>query len=384
MEEGVARLRVLFLPLGIDGAGCYRCVFPALWLTDRGWDATIPRFVIQDGAGQQVPPLPLPGLLAVRPGNFKVGFVDEKIEGTDVLVVHAGSEQFMGDWAAKYQAAGVKLVVDLDDDLHRVPSYNPGRLDPDWSPSNNRRNTQRLVERADAVTVATPELARFYGRWNANVTVLPNRLHWPMWAPLPPVYEREDWRRVRIGYLGNMDFHGEDLRTIAPSLRKWLVAHPDVDFVAAGDPRIHEVIGVPEAQRVSTSKVWFRNMDLPYIVSTLDVGLAPLVRNDFNEGKSCLKGMEYNACGIPVLASPTEDYRRWVTDGENGFLCRHPKDFIGRLDELVADAELRRTMGAKARAAAEAASFQHHIGDWEGVYAGLCDHPQLAGTRVAA
>lgn len=377
-------MNVCFLPLNIDGAGCYRAIFPAIHLQERGHTAGIPAFVIQDGAGNQVKPLPLPGLYAVPPGDWNVLFMEETIPDAEVMVFHLGTMRWMYDWAVKFKNQGRKIVLDLDDDLHRVPSYNPGKLDPAVSPDNNRKWTQKMCELADAVTVATPELGRFYGRWNANVHVLPNRLHWPMWEQLEPVYERRDWRRVRVGYMGNADFHGPDLQTIGPAVGKWLRAHPDVEFVAAGDPRLHDIFQVPEQQRVSTSKVWFRCMDLPFITSTMDVGLAPLLRNDFNEGKSCLKGMEYNACGIPVLATPTEEYERWVVDGENGFLCKHPSEFVAALDVLLGDAALRETMGRHARHAAEQASMSLHIHGWESVYAGVCDNAVPAGTSVAA
>lgn len=371
-------MKIRFLPINIDGAGCYRCVFPAVWLTELGHDAGIPRFVIQDADGNHVPPLPLPGLQSVRPGDWNVGFED-LAEPCDVFVVQMGSREFQHEWAARAVKRGAKLVVDLDDDLHRVPAYNPGKGTPEL-----RKLVTSLLARADLVTVATEELARFYGRWNDNVVVLPNRLHWPMWEPLAPVCERQEWRRFRVGYMGNMDYHQADVEQIAPSLKKWLVAHPDVEFVAAGDERIHDVIGVPHAQRVTTSKVWFRCLDLPYITSVMDVGLVPLVRNEFNEGKSCLKGMEYNACGIPVLASPTEEYRRWVTDGENGFVCRYPRDFVAALDVLHGDAELRRTMGRFARDAARASSLDMHVGAWEAAYAGVRDNSVDSLAGVAA
>jgi hypothetical protein len=103
--------------------------------------------------------------------------------------------------------------------------------------------------------------------------------------------------------------------------------NPDVEFVAAGDPAVHDYFGVPVGQRVSVAPTQFWWFDLPDITATFDIGLVPLAKNRLNEGKSHLKGMEYNACGIPYVASPSESYR-WFTDG-NGLLANSPREWRG-------------------------------------------------------
>lgn len=376
------------MPANIDGAGCYRIIFPMAYLGARGHEASMPAFTLHDGAGNTVAPYPGGGLLErVPPGDFTLNYYEETVPDADVYVFQLGSFSWMVEWAERLKERGAKIVLDLDDDLHRSPAYNPAILDPDRSPHNNRRNTIRLLEMADAATFATASLERFYQRWCQDTTVLPNRLHWPMWEPVDPVYERRDWRRVRVGYMGNADYHRADLETIAAPLRKWLARNRDVEFVAAGDPRIHDIVGTPERQRVTTAKVWFRNLDLPYITSTFDIGLVPLVRNDFNEGKSYLKGLEYSACGIVPVATPTGPYRELVTDGETGFLARHPRDFTVALDNLVGDADLRERMGRAARHRARQLSLDQTIGDWETVYERVCGGTHADATvpeRAAA
>lgn len=361
-------MRVCFLPANVDGAGCYRLIFPMVYLGARGHVASMPSFTLHSDRGQ-VRPYPGEGLLErIPPGEFALSFIEESISEAELYVFQLGSMGWMVEWARRFKAGGARVVLDLDDDLHRNPSYNPAVLDPRRSPDNNRRNTVELLKVADAASFATAELERFYSRWCRDTVVLPNGLHWPMWEQVVPVYERREWRRFRVGYMGNMAYHAEDLKTIAGPLRKWLVRNPDAEFVAAGDGRAHDVVGTPAEQRVTTAKVWFRNLDLPFITATFDVGLVPLVRNEFNEGKSHLKGLEYSACGIVPLCSPTEPYRDFIDDGRTGFLCRHPKDFIARLDELKADWELRARMGAAARRNAREGALDRTIGRWEDFY----------------
>ena len=352
-------MKVVFFPgaSGIDAAGCYRAIFPMGYLAARGHQASMPSMMLHDMAGNPVRPLPGPGVLNRVPGgNLNVSFLDDFPKDADLYVFHGGTASWQLEWAEKLDG---RIVLDVDDDIHRVPSWNPGKSTPE-----GRRNVRRMAEMAALVTCATPALAEFYSRFNRNVVVLRNRLHWPMWGDLPPVWAHKSWRRFRVGYMGNMAFHRADLELIAAPLRKWLLAHPEVEFVAAGDPRIHDVVGTPWEQRVSTSQVWFRNLDLPYVTSCFDVGLVPLVKCDFNECKSWLKGMEYAACGIPCLASPTGEYKEWLSEA-GGYTCQHPRDFIERLDALAGDPDLVRSLGESAHRAARASSLDQHIEEWE-------------------
>jgi glycosyltransferase involved in cell wall biosynthesis len=59
------------------------------------------------------------------------------------------------------------------------------------------------------------------------------------------------------------------------------------------------------------------------MLGALDIGLVPLAYNRFNQSKSWCKGLEYNAMGIPVVASASREYRSFVRPGVNGLLVRH-------------------------------------------------------------
>jgi len=51
-----------------------------------------------------------------------------------------------------------------------------------------------------------------------------------------------------------------------------------------------------------------------------DVGLAPLLDNHFNQGKSAIKWIENTAIGIPTVASNCSPYAEVIEEG-SGFLC---------------------------------------------------------------
>jgi glycosyltransferase involved in cell wall biosynthesis len=355
-------VKVAFIPQTFDAVGCYRCLFPRAHLTARGHECVIAPFRHDARRGVDV----FENLHEVLPAiDADVYVFQQPTEVEYLRVIRLLREQ------------GKRIVCETDDDFRNLPVYHPERNE--WW-AGHARIRDACYALSDAFSVSTPSLAESYAEHEP--VVLRNRLHWRMWADVVPVYERET-RRVRVGWMGGMEWRRDDLAVLRGVIGPWLEQHPEVEFVAAGDQRVHDYLAVPKGQRVTTARVAFRNMDLAYTTATMDVGLVPLARNRFNESKSCLKGMEYAACGIPCVATPTSEYRLWVDDGENGLLASKPGEWVAALELLVGDAGLRRAMGRTARAKAELHTIEEHAGEWERFY-GECVDAEPREPRPAA
>jgi glycosyltransferase involved in cell wall biosynthesis len=230
---------------------------------------------------------------------------------------------------------------------------------------------------SDLLTASTPALADCHAADCADVRVLPPFLDWTMWdgVRLQCDVERPDGR-VRVGWMGALAFHPDDLNVLRGALGPWLERNPHVDFVSIGEPlpgntpdgyvSVHDLLDVPRDRRVTVNQAAFK--DLPQILPAIDIGLVPLAESMFNECKSHLKGVEYSACGIVPVASPTQPYRAFIRDGETGFLARRAKDWLRTLDALVNDDDLRRRIGRAARAEATLHTIQEHWRLWETTY----------------
>jgi glycosyltransferase involved in cell wall biosynthesis len=371
-------VRIAFKPADREGVGSYRILFPMRELVDQfGWECE--SFVattedLPDGRTvryYQLEPLPL---------------------DADVIVLQREMNLASLAHIARWQSEGRRVVLDLDDDHSRLSPSNPA-----WAGSHpdpriraahygvplsekleafthmvNRDNLVEIARAVDAITVTTDALAATYGRYNRNVLRLSNALDWPMWERVVPQYgiRRE---RLRIGYMGISDWHQDDLRQLVGVLEPWLRSHPDVDFVAAGDEKVHELLGVPEGQRVSYERRPFgEHVEL---TATMDIGVVPLAENGFNESKSALKGLEKNACGIAVVASPTQPYREYAAQGGGVLLARRGHDWVRHLNALVEDAELRVALGKRGRAMASAMTIQRAAKFWQQAYG------QIVGAR---
>ena len=246
------------------------------------------------------------------------------------------------------------LVLDLDDDLVDVDPANevPYNL---YEPQ--KLGTIANIEMADVVTVSTPDLGHKVQRirGNGDVVLLPNCAH-PDWVtPNIP-------NGLTIGYAAS-PFHQQDW---TPAIHQALAAF------ASSNPytRFHNMGG----QYMRALNAWTTGLQpMEHCLAQMDfwVGLAPLVRNDFNESKSWCKAMEYACRGIPIIASDVGQYREWIESGGGGLLVENESvdSWLDALDQIV-EPEARALLADKALKRAQAQTIDKHAHLWEQVYSG--------------
>lgn len=339
-------LKFRLFPRDFEGVGSYRVIYPYGFLeANTDHECT---FEVDGQVGNQV----------------RLCFPDPKTEEADgdVYVLQIRWERIVPGVIDWLHSQGKAVVVELDDWYHGMHPSNPA-----VESLRKRKHIDSLealtrgIYKADLVTVSTPRLGELYGRMNPNVAVLPNYLRWANWTDVTPAFEQD--RRVRVGWQGTMKWRGDDLSVLRGLIRPFLERNPHVDFVSVGDKTsvVHDYLDIPLDRRLQVQGNIFPRHTRP--TATIDIGLVPLSFTEFNECKSCLKGMEYAACGIPCVASKTVPYRDWVDEGVNGFLARKPKDWLRHLELLVNDDDLRRQMGRNAFQKVQ--SFTFESGRWQ-------------------
>lgn len=218
-------------------------------------------------------------------------------------------------------------------------------------------NMYKAAQTVDILQVSTPELAQSYRGLNDSIVVLENCIENHLYDIVPKINNKIPV----VGWFGTKT-HEDDLRLVdgcIPENCKLLIAgFPDVQGKMF---KYHENIEfIPPYQLA----------ELPKIVKSCDIGIVPLVDNKFNSGKSDLKGVEFGAGGICVVASDVAPYRRWINNGVNGFLASKTKHWIRYLQQLVDSKELREQLGKQAKQDAIKRDIKNNIQKWIEVYYG--------------
>lgn len=93
---------------------------------------------------------------------------------------------------------------------------------------------------------------------------------------------------------------------------------------------------------------WNKEREILDLMS-LDIGVMPLSDDAWAKGKCGFKALQYMALGIPALVSPVGVNAQIVDDGANGYICHDKQDWYNKLETLILNAALRKSLGENAR-----------------------------------
>ncbi len=187
-------------------------------------------------------------------------------------------------------------VAELDDYLPNLPrkSAHSGAL-----PKDILKTIRESLKFVDRFVVSTPALAEAFAGMHADIRVVENHLppHW--WANLQG--KRRDGKRPRVGWGGGAGHRG-DLELVADVVQ---ALAGEVDWVFFGmcpDKLRPYVREFHPGVAIDQYPARLAGLDL-------DLAIAPLEDNLFNQCKSNLRLLEYGACGFPVVCSDVRPYQ---------------------------------------------------------------------------
>ena len=224
-------------------------------------------------------------------------------------------------------------IYELDDYLPNLPLKSVHRAQ---MPKDILKSLRKGLGFVDRFTVSTAPLAEAFAGLHADIRVIENRLPVDWWSGLSS--KRRRGRKPRVGWAGGVS-HTGDLELIADVVKELA---GEVEWVFMGmcpdrvRPYVHEVhAGVGIEQYPAA----LANLDL-------DLALAPVEQNLFNECKSNLRLLEYGACGFPVVCSDLVCYQGAlpVTRVKNRF-----KDWVDAIRMHISDLDASARMGDELR-----------------------------------
>ena len=80
-----------------------------------------------------------------------------------------------------------------------------------------------------------------------------------------------------------------------------------------------------------------------------DIGIMPLPDDEWSRGKGGYKLLQYMAIGIPCIASPVGINSTLIREGINGYLASSEDEWFEKLEILIKNRILRRSMGVNGR-----------------------------------
>lgn len=266
-----------------------------------------------------------------------------RLKSCDILVLHRQGNLLAYLILLLSKLSGKKTIYDFDDALFVHEASRHITLHKVWYLC-----LASIIKRSDIVTAGSHVLVEYAGRFNSNVHLIPTGVDTSIFHPLSKASRNE--KEITIGWMGLANFHVENLRLLTEPLAELSRRYPvRLKLVSA--------LGVEEVKRmfqgIKTLSVDYgldhmvALHEIPELMSDFDISVAPLQSNAFSKGKCAMKVLESMAMGIPVVASAVGENNYVITDGVNGFLAATSEEWIRKLETLIQDETLRKTMGQK-------------------------------------
>lgn len=245
----------------------------------------------------------------------------------DHMIIETELVKFFPFFLEKILLKGVRYSLDYDDNpnltYHKNKFFN-------FFYGNK---IEKLAKGAEFVTVGN--------KWYFN-EIKTNNLKY-----LPTVIDRNKYfitenknkSKITIVWIGSPSTE-KYLKLIEKPLKKISIKY-DIELKLIGSKKKIEGINIKSIEWSEESEV----ME----ISKSDIGIMPLENNYWEKGKCGFKLIQYMACGLPVIASPSPANNEIVKHNLNGFIVESDKEWEECLERLVINEELRKNMGIVSR-----------------------------------
>jgi glycosyltransferase involved in cell wall biosynthesis len=240
-------------------------------------------------------------------------------------------------WLKRFKKLGAKIIYDFDDAVMFASSRHA-------SPNSPVRMKQfiNMVKDSDAVIAGNPYLKNQAELYNNRIWIIPTSIDISKYALKN--YTLSPTRITTIGWIGgakSLVF----LKELLPVLEK-LSERCRFQLKIVSDEFI-------KSDKIKIIEKSWKETDEASDTLSFDIGLAPLPDDPWSRGKCATKLLQYMASGIPAIASPVGVHTEIIKEGVNGFLAKDASEWQEKLQILINDFNLRKTLGTAARKTVE-------------------------------
>lgn len=209
------------------------------------------------------------------------------------------------------------------------------------------RKTLKLCE--EAITT-TKQLAKELKNYVSHVYVNRNVASEEMWKlsinALKNKKKLKNEKNIIIGYFSGSITHNSDIEMIKAALVRILNEFKNVQLLLFGE------LSYPDFLKDFSSQIITKKFtdwkELPEIISSVDINIAPIEKTIFNAAKSENKWVEAALVEVPTVTSNFGEFKNVIIHNVTGLLCSNINDWYVSLKELIINKKLRKIIGKNA------------------------------------
>lgn len=201
---------------------------------------------------------------------------------------------------------------------------------------DNPHSTSEKIKNANMILADTEELCDYAKKYNKNVLLWEDAIDL---MDFPKDNFKSNKKNIVIGWVGNPNGF-KYLHSIKNPIKRILNKYDNVTLRIVSNK---EFKFDKEAVTIDNQK-WSAEYNQ---VRDFDIGIMPLLGDNYDKAKGGYKLLEYMAARIPYVCSQTAD--NFLENGVTGFIVNNDSDWFDKLSTLIEDENIRRKMGFEGR-----------------------------------
>lgn len=208
---------------------------------------------------------------------------------------------------------------------------------------------QSVLRMCDAVITTTERLEEELRHYCPKVFINRNTASEKMLSLSEKAYQKtrnsKATGKVKLGYFSGSITHNDDFIFILPAIERIMREYSCTELHIVGILDIPKELKEFEGRIIAHPFVEWE--DLPQLIASVDINLAPLETSIFNEAKSENKWVEAALVRVVTVASNVGAFQKMIKADKTGILCNSTEEWYEQLKRLITD-EKKRTEIANA------------------------------------
>ena len=208
------------------------------------------------------------------------------------------------------------------------------------------------MQHVSAVVVGSQALFDYAKQFSQNVHLIPSSIYLKYYQPAQEIREHND--RVCLGWIGNGKHYKQDLITILQQPLTEISQKYNIRFKligACGEQDLYNIFqNIPRLEFDAIDQIkWSDPQVVARELQDINIGLYPLLPNEFNKYKCGFKALEYMAMRIPVISSDVAENQNIIEHSKTGLFTNTRENWVEQIEYLLNHKEIRLRIGNKGR-----------------------------------
>ena len=230
----------------------------------------------------------------------------------------------------------IKYVLDYDDAIFHNYDINNNFIINKLL----KNKIPNISKCASAIITGSSYLTNYFRAYNRNIFEIPTSIPFEYYHEI--FIEKSKGPKTYIGWIGSKST-SVNLLPYCNLINEIIEIKEDVIFIFCGcDIKLKSIF---------SSKVIFLDWNYnneKFFLSKVDVGIMPLLHNNFNKGKCGFKLVQYMAVGIPTISTPFQSNID-IDNGNGNLFAKNVKEWEKAFNDIIDNYEYYKHIGIKNR-----------------------------------